>query len=138
MCYKLNCSVGLTISRELSGYICGKSSFRLVLISVMILFSFDWSELYIGNIARIMKHEPWKLQCISTAAMYTLFLLIFAQWNLEYDLWIVFGVSLWLYATKLYMVWHVSVFEGGSYQVIDIQKAIKGILFEIYTKYKSV
>lgn len=94
MYYKLNWSVGLTISRELSGHICGKSSFRLVLISLMIFFSFDWSELYICNIARIMKHEPWKLQYISTAAMCTLFLLIFAQWILEYYLWIVFGVSL--------------------------------------------
>jgi hypothetical protein len=36
MCYKLNRSVGLTISRELSGHTCGKPSFRLVLISLMI------------------------------------------------------------------------------------------------------
>jgi hypothetical protein len=91
MWYKLNWSVGLTMSTELSGHICGKSSFCLILSSLIIFFSFDWSKLYICNIARTVNRDSCStfllLQCIHCFCLY----LLSEFWSM---ISIVFGVLL--------------------------------------------
>jgi len=59
----------------------------------MIFFSFDWSELFSGNITRIMKPELWMLQHISAAAyIYCFCCYLLSEFCSMIS--IVFGVSL--------------------------------------------